>query len=34
MVLLSADPTGLPPEQIKDIQVEKTIVGGELVWER
>ncbi len=34
MVLLSADPTGLAPEQIKDIQVEKTIVGGEVVWER
>jgi hypothetical protein len=34
MVLLSADPTGVAPEQIKDIQVEKTIVGGEVVWER
>jgi len=34
MVLLSADPSGIAPEQIKDIQVEKTIVGGEVVWER
>jgi predicted amidohydrolase YtcJ len=34
MVLLSADPTSVAPEQIKDIQVEKTIVGGEVVWER
>ena len=34
MVLLSADPTGVAPERIKDIQVEKTIVGGEVVWER
>jgi hypothetical protein len=34
MVLLSADPTGVAPEEIKDIQVEKTILGGEVVWER
>jgi predicted amidohydrolase YtcJ len=34
MVLLGADPTGVAPEQIKDIQVEKTILGGEVVWER
>jgi len=34
MVLLSADPISVAPEQIKDIQVEKTIVGGEVVWER
>jgi len=34
MVLLSADPSGVAPERIKDIQVEKTIVGGEVVWER
>jgi predicted amidohydrolase YtcJ len=34
IVLLSADPSGVATEQIKDIQVEKTIVGGEVVWER
>jgi predicted amidohydrolase YtcJ len=34
MVLLSADPTRIAREQIKDIQVEKTILGGKVVWER
>ena len=34
MVVLSADPTGVAPEEIKNIQVEKTIIGGEVVWER
>jgi predicted amidohydrolase YtcJ len=34
MVLLSADPTSVAHEQIKDIHVEKTIAGGEVVWER
>ena len=33
MVILSDDPTQVPPEQIKDIQVEMTIIGGEVVWE-
>ena len=33
MVLLSDDPTKTPPEQIKDIKVEMTIIGGEVVWE-
>jgi len=33
IVLLSNDPTKAPPEQIKDIKVEKTIIGGEVVWE-
>jgi len=33
MVLLSDDPTGIPSEQIKDIKVEMTIIGGEVVWE-
>jgi len=32
MVLLSGDPTRLPPEEIKDIKVEMTIIGGEVVW--
>jgi len=33
MVLLSGDPTKTPPEQIKDIKVEMTIIGGDVVWE-
>ena len=33
MVVLSDDPTQVPPEQIKDIKVEMTIIGGEVVWE-
>lgn len=34
LVVLSADPTKVAPEQIREIQVEKTIVGGKVVWER
>ena len=33
MVILSDDPLRLPPEQIKDIRVEMTIVSGEVAWE-
>jgi predicted amidohydrolase YtcJ len=33
MVVLSDDPTRVPPEKIKDIGVEMTIIGGEVVWE-
>ncbi len=33
MVLLSDDPTRVPTEQIKDIRVEMTIIGGKVVWE-
>lgn len=33
MVLVSSDPTRSPPEQIKDIRVEMTIIGGKVVWE-
>ena len=33
IVVLSGDPTKLPTEQIKDIRVEITIIGGEVVWE-
>ncbi|OGN89378.1 MAG: hypothetical protein A2158_00620 [Chloroflexi bacterium RBG_13_46_14] len=34
LVLLSDNPTTVPPEQLKDIMVEMTIIGGEVVWER
>jgi hypothetical protein len=33
IVILSDDPTRVPPEQLKDIKVEMTIIGGEVVWE-
>ncbi|UCG84517.1 MAG: amidohydrolase [Dehalococcoidia bacterium] len=33
MVVLSADPTTVEPGAIKDIHVEKTVLGGEIVWE-
>jgi len=33
IVVLSDDPTRSPPERIKDIKVEMTIIGGEVVWE-
>ncbi len=33
IVVLSNDPTHSPLEQIKDIKVEMTIIGGKVVWE-
>jgi predicted amidohydrolase YtcJ len=33
LVVLSDDPTRVPSEQIKDIKVAMTIIGGEVVWE-
>ncbi len=33
LVVLSDDPTRVAAEEIKDIRVEMTIVGGEVVWE-
>jgi hypothetical protein len=33
MVVLSSDPVTSPPEQIKDIRVEMTIIGGKLAWQ-
>ncbi len=33
MVVLSADPVKSPPEQLKDIRVEMTIIDGRVVWE-
>lgn len=34
IVVLSDDPTRVSPEEIKDIEVEMTIIGGGVVWER
>jgi len=33
LVVLSDDPTRVPPEAIKDIKAEMTIIGGEVVFE-
>jgi predicted amidohydrolase YtcJ len=33
-VVLSGDPTRVPPDKIKDIHVEMTIIGGKIVYER
>lgn len=33
LVVLSDDPTRAPPDRIKDIKIEMTIVGGKVVWE-
>jgi predicted amidohydrolase YtcJ len=33
MVILSADPLKSPPERLKEIRVEMTIIGGKVVWE-
>ena len=34
LVILSADPTAVSPEELQEIRVEKTIIGGEVVWEQ
>ncbi len=34
LAVLSADPTSVPPEQIRDIKVRVTVLGGKVVWER
>jgi predicted amidohydrolase YtcJ len=33
MVLLGSNPLSSPLEQLKDIRVEMTVIGGEIVWE-
>jgi predicted amidohydrolase YtcJ len=34
LALMSADPTQVPPEALKDIEVLMTMVDGEIVWQR
>ena len=34
LVVLDRDPFQVPPEELKDIQVLMTMVGGEIVYER
>lgn len=33
MIVLSGDPTTCPPEKIRDIHTEITVIGGEVAWE-
>jgi len=33
LIMLSEDPTRAAAEDIKDIKVEMTVIGGEIVWE-
>ena len=33
MVLLSRNPTTVSAEEIKDIKVQMTVIGGKVVWE-
>ena len=34
IVVLAKDPFGVEPDQIKDIPIEMTIVGGQVVYSR
>jgi len=34
LVVLSGDPTQLPIEELKNIQVEMTVLNGEIVWQK
>lgn len=31
-VLLSNDPTSIPPDEIADLEVETTVIEGKVVW--
>ena len=32
LVVLSDDPTKVPTEEVKNLQVEMTIIDGDIVW--
>jgi len=34
LVVLSADPLKIPPDRLRDVRVEMTLIGGEIVFER
>lgn len=34
LVVLNGDPTHLPADEIKDLEVEMTVINGEVVWDR
>jgi predicted amidohydrolase YtcJ len=33
LVILSANPGKVPPDQIKDIRVERTVRGGQVIYQ-
>lgn len=34
LVLLNGDPTALPPDEIKNLEVEMTVLAGKIVWSK
>ena len=34
LIVLSGDPAEVPPEEIRDLAVVMTIIGGEVVWRK
>ena len=34
LVVLNADPTRLTPDELKELKVEMTLIGGRVVWQR
>jgi hypothetical protein len=34
LVVLSSDPTKTPPSQLRNIRVDMTVIGGEIVFQR
>jgi predicted amidohydrolase YtcJ len=34
LVVLNADPTRLRADEFRNLQVDKTIIGGKVVWEK
>jgi predicted amidohydrolase YtcJ len=34
LVILSGDPLRRPPDEVKDLRVETTIINGEVVWDK
>jgi len=34
LIILSGDPTKLPPDEIKNIHVEMTVLNGKVVWDK
>lgn len=34
LIVLNRDPTEMTPEEIKDLEVEMTVIGGGIVWRK
>lgn len=34
LIVLSEDPTTVDPSRIRDLTVDATVIGGQLVWQR